>query len=232
MRILLLIGIYGLVATAVWFMSSALIQPKDQGPHNYKIDRSQTVGFSKKQFEVQQDQINKVWDRIESKVREVAPKSFKLLSEPATLGQIEALELRLGSRITPYLRASLLRHNGTGNWFGVFDFCSIDEIHSIYQKRALAMIEESDYWLELEIGDGTWVPNAITAGEAHFNLIVKLEDGEVLIQDPLNYSGPHSENFLEALKYMAKALETGNFETYDKGDERMFGLTGWGCPHY
>lgn len=175
-------------------------------------------------------QVNQIWDRIESKVKEVAPASSKTLREPATVQQIEELEAKLDFQLPVDLKASLLRHNGTSGPIGVFQFLSCEQI---LQTRENEIRNEFSYFsFELNHASGNWDPGALTIGESHFNLIVDLETKEVLIIDSKNYSGPHSDNFLETLTLIAKYLESGAFELHEKGNQKTFWLNGFGCPHY
>ncbi|GAA2211756.1 hypothetical protein GCM10009850_072160 [Nonomuraea monospora] len=66
--------------------------------------------------------VNRQWRRIESWLREHAPRSYRTLGKPGKAADIAAAEAEMGLRFPDDLRASLLRHDGSVHLDDVWAF--------------------------------------------------------------------------------------------------------------
>ncbi len=224
-----LLLIYG-----AWCFSRTLFTPAlSESPKHLLIERQSIADYSQLEFNAARKEIDAVWERLEAQLRVLAPASYRALAPPSSEKEILDVEAELGFRLPKYLRASLMRHNGTKDYLGVFRLWSAETILSQHKNEAMKLLDEHDlHFFDLNYRLGTWDPGTLAIGTNYMDLIVVLDDSRMLIRKENSYSGPHTKNFLETLAYMADAMENENFEIQGTGDQRSLRLLGWGCPHY
>lgn len=236
-RLLLTICYLGIAFGGYWFASS-LVQPESSsGLWFDSINRQDTRIYSEHEKQELSAKVNLAWDRIETKLKEIAPASLEVLNGPATEAEFEFFKEKLGMDLPPDFEASLRRHNGSNSAFGVFNMHSLHGI--VYDYARLSHEEVTDwpasFWsAAFNHEEGKWEPGALNVGWNYFGMIVDREQNDItLVLSSRNYSGPHHDSFLASLEYIADVVESEDpqIEKDEDGRDRLR-LDGWGCKHY
>ncbi|MFI7635664.1 SMI1/KNR4 family protein [Nonomuraea sp. NPDC049400] len=158
-------------------------------------------------------EVNAVWRRIERWLARRAPATYKSLQPAATPQSIARTEAAIGARFPDDLRASLLRHNGSGyGGFGpapFYDLMSAKDIRSDWKILCDIVLEDP------ESGGGWWHGRLIPFADAHDggNLFIDPDTGktgEFYNENGLTLEGDVVwPSYLALLKATARSLETG-----------------------
>ena len=221
-------------AFAIWHIVSTLVRPVEVVHYDFGLGRKKLKQIPADLSQISEDEIGKrvnlAWDRIEAKLKTLAPRYLDSLLPGASEESIQDVEEILGFRLMADYRASLLRHNGTdGSWL-IFDFLPVEELQQKrYDGAVFAFETQSLDYYDLDHSSGMWEPGVLTIGDSHFDLLLECETGETLIQNSVNYSASHHDSFLDFLEHIADRLE-GNFGYYSdgKGKNRTLWLDDFG----
>ncbi len=238
MRKFALAIVYLGVAFGCYWFGASLCEPKLRWGLEFEaINRQDANSYTDQERHTIATKVNLVWDRIENRLKLVAPDSLKTLNGPASDEQIDLFEDRLGMNLPPDLEASLRRHNGTSAQFGAFVMQSVQGIigeHARLSYATVASWEVSFYEAAFDHGAGKWEPGALVVGWNYFGMLVDTEQKDItLILSSHNYSGPHHDSYLASLEYIADKLDSGDFEISKSEDgAALLMLDGLACDHY